>query len=643
MAEPTEEDNRPSWGRHLEFVVTCIGFAVGLGNVWRFPHLAYKNGGGAFLIPYFVSLIFMGIPLFCLELLFGQFASMGPIAIWEINPLFKGLGYTMVMLAAIISIYYNIIVAIAIFYFFASMQSTVPWSTCGNDWNTCFCRTSDMNITLEDPLMWKNSSGLDCTGIIFNRTDIKSSSQEYYYNYVLEASDGIFNSGKVKWDLTLCNLLSWVIICACLIKGVQSMGKAVYFFALFPYVLMTVLLVRGVTLTGASKGIDFYLSPDTSKLLEAKVWKDAASQIFFSLSCCTGSLTAMSSYNKFNNNVLRDSIIIPIINCLTSFYVGFAIFSVLGFMSVNTGVDVKDVTTDGTGLVFVAYPEALSEMPVPQIWSVLFFLMMICLGMGTQFPSVETVLTALQDEFRIFRQKKTAIVFRISVCVLGFLLGLPMTTQGGNYLLELCNTFVGFPLLLVGFLEFLAIIWVYGIKRFSEDVLLIVGTSYTTRVLFYCYYIWSWVVIAPIFILGIIIFEIVEYKPITSDQYPGFAEGLGWLIVAGIMVWTPLWYVARFLVEWSRENWKNGFKLFIKMNQPTIKWGPKLPENRTLPRYQLYNAPVVEKTIASEGHVDISIQQKPPAYHREHTHPDVSDGYTNLGFISDTPKQVTKL
>ncbi|XP_005102026.2 sodium- and chloride-dependent neutral and basic amino acid transporter B(0+) [Aplysia californica] len=578
------KEERASWGRHIEFIITCIGFAVGLGNIWRFPHLAYKNGGGAFLLPYVISLVFMGIPLFCLEILFGQFASLGPITIWEINLLFKGLGYTMVCLAAIISIYYNVVVATAIFYLFASMQSSLPWASCGNEWNTCSCRTSDMNRTLSDPLIWYDSRGLNCTDADPDKT--KSASEEYYYNYVLEATDGIFDVGKLKWDLTLCNLLAWIIICVALIKSVQSMGKAVYFFALFPYVLMTVLLVRGATLEGAWRGIEFYLKPDVDKLLDSKVWKQAASQIFFSLSCCTGSLTAMSSYNKFNNNVLRDSLIIPIINCLTSLYAGFAIFSVLGFMAETAGTPVANVTTDGPGLVFVVYPEGLSNMPVPQLWSILFFFMMICLGFGTQFPSVETVLTALQDEFPALRGKRRSIVFRVTTCLIGFLLGLPLTTQGGSYLLDLCDIFVGFPLLLVGFFEVIAIVWVYGFHNFAEDVLLMVGDWYPTRVLFYAYYSWNWLVVTPVLIMAIVIFDCVTYEPIIDESYPEWAEVLGWLIVGFIMLWLPVWYIARYCYEmYTAPATESAWEVFVRMNRPTIKWGPHLPENRTLPRY----------------------------------------------------------
>ncbi|XP_055870771.1 sodium-dependent proline transporter-like [Biomphalaria glabrata] len=590
LSTPNTGQDRPAWGRHLEFIVTCIGFAVGLGNIWRFPHLAYSNGGGVFLIPYTISLFVLGIPLFCLEILFGQFASLGPITIWEINPCFKGLGYTMVILSGIISIYYNVVVATAIFYFFASMQSQLPWSSCGNYWNTCSCRARNMTTELTDSLVWYHSNGLNCSGLNLSVLQVSSPSEEYFYRYVLNMSKGIHEPGKIKWDLTLCNLLAWIIICLCLIKGVSTMGKVQYFFALFPYVLLTVLLVRGVTLEGANEGIKYYLTPKIHKLYVAKVWQDAASQIFFSLSCCTGSLTAMASYNKFEDNVLRDSILIPIINCLTSFYAGFAIFSILGFMANTKGVDIEHVTTEGAGLVFVTYPEALSELPLPQIWSIAFFFMMICLGLGTQFPSVETVITALQDEFLFFRKPRVATIFRILVCALGFLLGIPMTTYGGYYVLQLLDTFVAIPLLLVGFFEIFAIIWLYGYRRFSEDVLLMFGHSSGTYCLFYWYYSWNWVFMTPVVLLAILTFDLVRYQPIISDAFPLWAEILGWTIVLLIVIWTPLWYIIK-AVSLCRSQRNTGTRktcceMCREINQPTDKWGPRNSMDRLLERYQ---------------------------------------------------------
>ena len=124
-------------------------------------------------------------------------------------------------------------------------------------------------------------------------------------HYVLEISSGMEEAGGLNWKLTLCLLLAWGIVLLCLIRGIQSLGKIVYFTALFPYLMLTILLIRGATLPGASKGIEFYLTPDFTRLADARVWCDAATQIFYSLSACLGGLIAMSSYNKFNNNCLR--------------------------------------------------------------------------------------------------------------------------------------------------------------------------------------------------------------------------------------------------------------------------------------------------------------------------------------------------
>ena len=109
-------------------------FQVGIGNVWRFPYLAYKNGGAVFLIPYFILLIFVGKPMYYLETAIGQFARLSPLQVWRCAPIAKGVGFGMIVLSLIVSIYYNVIMAYSIIYIgasFVGINGELPWTNCG--------------------------------------------------------------------------------------------------------------------------------------------------------------------------------------------------------------------------------------------------------------------------------------------------------------------------------------------------------------------------------------------------------------------------------------------------------------------------------------------------------------------------------
>ncbi|GCC18333.1 hypothetical protein chiPu_0022360, partial [Chiloscyllium punctatum] len=207
---------------------------------------------------------------------------------------------------------------------------------------------------------------------------------------VLRRSSSIEETGEIVWYLALCLLLAWLIVGAALSKGIKSSGKAVYFTATFPYVVLTILLIRGITLEGAYKGIEFYIGKqlDLSKLTNAEVWKDAATQIFYSLAVGWGSLITLSSYNKFHNNCYTDTIVVCVVNCATSVFAGFVIFSILGHMAHKQDKLVSEVVQSGFGLAFIAYPEALAQLPWAPLWATLFFFMLITLGLSSQFVAV---------------------------------------------------------------------------------------------------------------------------------------------------------------------------------------------------------------------------------------------------------------
>lgn len=505
VGENDENQERGNWSKKSDYLLSMVGYAVGLGNVWRFPYLTYTNGGGAFLIPYAIMLALAGLPLFFLECSLGQFASLGPVSVWRILPLFQGVGITMVLISVFVAIYYNVIIAYSLYYLFASFQSVLPWANCSS-WADENCSRTPIvtgcNVSIGAGEMfmnisWVNTNNLTCLNgsEVFRPGQLPS--EQYWDKVTLQRSSGMDETGVVVWYLALCLLLAWLIVGAALFKGIKSSGKVVYFTALFPYVVLLILLIRGATLEGASKGISYYIGAQSNftKLREAEVWKDAATQIFYSLSVAWGGLVALSSYNKFNNNCYSDAIIVCLTNCLTSVFAGFAIFSILGHMAHISGKEVSQVVKSGFDLAFIAYPEALAQLPAGPFWSILFFFMLLTLGLDSQFASIETITTTFQDLFPK-AMKRMRVPITLGCCLILFLLGLLCVTQAGIYWVHLIDHFcAGWGILIAAILEIAGIIWIYGGNRFIEDIEMMIGAK---RWIFWLWWRACWFVITPI-------------------------------------------------------------------------------------------------------------------------------------------------
>lgn len=203
-------------------------------------------------------------------------------------------------------------------------------------------------------------------------------------NYILQKTPGLEDSSKLVWQLALCLGIAWIIVFLCIFKGIKSSGKVVYFTSIFPYVVLLILGINGWTLPGAGIGIEFYLKPDFNKLLEISVWFDAAVQIFFTMSTSYGGLITLASYNKFNQHTLRDTFVITISNALTAIFAGFVVFSYIGYLAQVTQQEVKDVVSSGSGLAFIVFPFAVTKLAGAPFWSVIFFIMMLTLGLDSQ-------------------------------------------------------------------------------------------------------------------------------------------------------------------------------------------------------------------------------------------------------------------
>uniref|UniRef100_A0A914Y032 Uncharacterized protein n=1 Tax=Panagrolaimus superbus TaxID=310955 RepID=A0A914Y032_9BILA len=281
--------------------------------------------------------------------------------------------------------------------------------------------------------------------------------------------------GGINYKILVCYAIAWIITAICLRKGVKLVGKLAYFTATVPYAIIAILFVRSITLDGAKTGMDYFiLKPDFSRIFDPTILRHAASQICYSLSIGSGGLHTLASYNPPTHNVYKTAAIITAADGIMSLLGGISVFSILGFMSSSLEVPIEEVVQSGIGLAFVAYPEAMSRLPLPWLWSFLFFVMIWILGVSTQFGFVESICTAIYDQFPVTRNHRSLLVY--GICFILWCCGIIMCTRAGIFYFNIFNDYTAsFGLMLLIFFEIILVCHIYGIKNYIYDLRTIFG------------------------------------------------------------------------------------------------------------------------------------------------------------------------
>ena len=474
---------RDRWDKRAAFVLAAIGSAIGLGNVWRFPYMAYSNGGGAFFIPYMIALITTGIPLIALEYYLGVRYQKGPTEAFNfIKKKTNYIGWLALGTAAMITFYYTVVMS---------------WA-----WNYML-----------------HSVGVDWAG----------DEKNFFFGNILGISDSILNLGGIQWHLVLGNLFVWVAIFLIIFKGVKVVGKVVHWSVGLPWALLLVLIIRGISLQGAAKGLDFYLKPDFSQLLNPDVWLGAYGQIFFSLSLGFGVMIAYASYLPKDSDINTNAWVVSFANCATSFLAGFAVFSVLGYLAFTTNQPIEEVVGTGPALAFVTYPTAIAKLPggigVQSVFGIMFFLMLLTLGIDSAFSLVEGIVTGLKDTFHLKRENVT-----FWVCFIGFIVGFLYTTQAGLYWLDVVDHWMNWGLVIVGLLEAILIGWFFNVHKVSNDI------DATSEIKFGRLWVISVKYITPFVLLIIIMSSIYKELKSPYEGYPIWSLMLGgWILLISLL------------------------------------------------------------------------------------------------------------
>lgn len=413
IAPPNKAHEREAFGGRWIFILAAMGSAVGLGNIWRFPYIAYENGGGAFIIPYLVALLSAGIPLLFFDYAIGhRFKGSPPLAFRRLAKWTETIGWWKAMVCVVIGVYYAAILGWAASYIFFS--STEAW---GNDPDGFF---------FEEYLQASETPSLDFTIV-----------------------PGVF------WPM----LAVWVAVLIVLGMGVRR-GIGVASAVGIPILVVMFLILVGIALTldGAFTGLDALFTPNWAALLDPGVWIAAYGQIFFSLSVGFGIMITYSSYLKKRTNLTGSGMVVGFSNSGFEILAGIGVFSALGFMAQAAGVEVGEVVTSGIGLAFVAFPEIISQAPLGlgPIIGVLFFGSLLFAGFTSMISILEVTLSAIKDKTGWSR---ITVVSTFGV-VLALLSLIGFGTTSGVHLLDVSDYFVNqFGIVATAVVAVIAVSW----------------------------------------------------------------------------------------------------------------------------------------------------------------------------------------
>ncbi|KAL5286670.1 hypothetical protein ACFFRR_007967 [Megaselia abdita] len=452
--------------------------------------------------------------------------------------------------------YYASLMSLISYYMVESVQSPLPWSQCRAEWG--------LNCL-------DSASGGESVEVVRNLTNmtLSYSSELYFVKEVLHEKDNINDGiGLPNWELVIGLFVSWAVIFLIIIRGVKSSGKASYFLAIFPYVVLAILLIRALTLEGSLDGIIYFIKPQWGQILNPKVWYAAVTQVFYSLSVCFGNIIMYSSYNKFGHNVHRDATIVTLLDTFTSLLAGFTIFGILGHLAHEVGTtDIGSVVKGGTGLAFISYPDAIAKFKdIPQAFSLLFFAMLFVLGVGSNIAMTSCTITAIRDNFPQIKQWVCAL----GLAVISFIIGLLYVTPGGQFILNLVDYFgASMIALVIGIVELYALGWIYGTKRLCKDTEFMIGLKVGV------YWRICWSIVTPLIMTAILVYTFVSYEPLTYKDivYPNWAYIVGWTIAVFGILQMPIWAV----IAIYRQPGGNLKEKIVKAFKPQKDWGPTDP------------------------------------------------------------------
>lgn len=494
QAAPPQRD---TFSSRRVFILAAIGSAVGLGNIWRFPYIAYENGGGAFMIPYAVALVFAGLPLLFFDYAIGhKFRGSPPLSMRRLHPKAEWLGWWHVAVCVVISTYYAVILAWAAMY---------VWFSLNHSWG-------------DDPA-------------------------GFFMGEFLQVSDEVSMGADVVPGVLLPLIAVWLVLIVIMALGVNK-GVGMLSVIFIPTLILAfgVLVVQSLFLPGAAQGLEAFFQPNWAALQDYKVWMSAIGQIFFSLSVGFGIMITYSSYVDRRTDITNSGLVVGFANSSFELLAGVGVFAALGFMAAAANVAVSEVVSSGIGLAFIAFPTIINQAPGGTLLGVLFFVSLLLAGITSLVSLLEVCVSAVREKLGLARVPATLVIcVPIAVASCSF-----FGTASGLYVLDTVDAFVNsFGILAVAMIAMVLVTWLYRSLPRLRDHLRHHGN-------FPIGMLWMALigVILPVALFVMLRQDLVSRIEGGYEGYPaGFVNLFGW----GMAISLPIIAILLSLLPWNKK------------------------------------------------------------------------------------------
>uniref|UniRef100_A0A0N4ZJZ5 cystathionine gamma-lyase n=1 Tax=Parastrongyloides trichosuri TaxID=131310 RepID=A0A0N4ZJZ5_PARTI len=604
------------------FFLTCLGFVYGLGGPWKFPILAFENGGVAFFVAYIIGYIFIAFPILNFEVNLGQFSrsSVGTV-FGKLMPAAQGLGWCMAINSFLFIISYNFHISLILnFIVSAIFMPTGSIISCKNVWNSDGCTSlyddkecfdyynKKLDMTINVSIFYNNNCyhGYDYKTLDDNRTlyfrthqiEKVNAVEEFFNDRLLNISSKVDDFGSFNWIVFLSMISNWIIVFLIAINGIKTIQRVSAVALTFASIFIILLLLFVLSLKGASTEVyKFFTQPDFSYLLRLETWLEVGSFIFFQFGL--GVYLLMGSYLNGSQNVYKSIIKIGIHDVTANIVTTSFVMGIYGFLSHYTKLSIKDMMNTEVKLIFVSIPEAALMMPIGTIFLTIILLIIYLLGLLAISCCYEVLISTCSECFMVL--KNNMLKFRVFSILFFMTSNFIFSFSNGFYILTILNEYVAtFNVFIIVIIEFLIIVVYYKMKTFIEDIRSMIGSPSSKFQSIFSQeglinkYLWMFVTPTITFVIFIVTFfnmttsNLSVYIKNNEYIFPPIVTKFGWFISL-----SPLMAIPIFLV-YNIWRYKKYHKPLHKLLKPTSKW-PKR-NNTPMTDFLVRNTTITEDT-----------------------------------------------